>query len=343
VKQDRKQAGNSLRDSGMIKEIGRNAKATKGGLRIVAINLCVALLAMGFLGLIGEIYYRYFYDTSDSFALSKNARRWFERHYQYNNLDARDNVNYFRIMPPGVKRLVFLGDSFTAGHGIAAVDERFANIIRAQTKGSLDILVLAQGGFETGQEVFVLNRFIREGYVRGSVVLVYCLNDINDLIPESRAIHEEIRQGVTEENVFVRNSYFINAYYYRLRAILDPNISNYYAFVKTAYEGDLWEKQKKRLLTVASTCREADIDLFVVTFPFLNALSEKYDYLDIHKKLGEFWQGADVPHLDLLNVYQNYAPDDLVVSRFDAHPNELAHQLAADAILQFLKGYKSEI
>jgi hypothetical protein len=44
-----------------------------------------------------------------------------------------------------------------------------------------------------------------------------------------------------------------------------------------------------------------------------------------------------VPHLDLLPVYVDYADAELVVNRFDAHPNEFAHSLAAEAIGRFLK------
>lgn len=196
---------------------------------------------------------------------------------------------------------------------------------------------MAQGGFETGKEIYILNKFLNEGYIYDTVILVYCLNDINDLIPESADIHKEIRRTVNQEGFFVRHSYFVNTYYYRLQAILNPNISNYYGFVKKGYDSELWEQQKERLFTFFSICKNNKINLLVVTFPFLNVLGKDYEYAAVHDQLGEFRREFDVPHLDLLSSYAEYAPEDVTVSPFDAHPNELAHGIAAQAIMTFLE------
>lgn len=48
------------------------------------------------------------------------------------------------------------------------------------------------------------------------------------------------------------------------------------------------------------------------------------------------WKELNVPHLDLLPVFEPYSPDTVVVSPYDAHPNEFAHELAEAAILKFL-------
>lgn len=74
----------------------------------------------------------------------------------------------------------------------------------------------------------------------------------------------------------------------------------------------------------------------VVTFPFVNAVGPKYPYAAIHSQLDEFWKAENVPHLDLLSVYNNEAATKLTVNRFDAHPNEYAHQLATAAIEKFV-------
>ena len=41
--------------------------------------------------------------------------------------------------------------------------------------------------------------------------------------------------------------------------------------------------------------------------------------------------------LDLLPAYRAHRDEDLVVNRFDAHPNERAHAIAAKEILAFLR------
>jgi len=76
--------------------------------------------------------------------------------------------------------------------------------------------------------------------------------------------------------------------------------------------------------------------LAVMTFPFMQALGPHYEYQFIHDKLDQFWRELEVPHLDLLSVYKDLPPQQLTVNPYDAHPNEYANQLAADALNKFL-------
>ena len=57
----------------------------------------------------------------------------------------------------------------------------------------------------------------------------------------------------------------------------------------------------------------------------------------MHQRLDDFWHSIDVPRLDLLPVFAPYPARKLVVNAHDAHPNELAHALAAEAIARFLE------
>ena len=70
----------------------------------------------------------------------------------------------------------------------------------------------------------------------------------------------------------------------------------------------------------------------VTTFPFLNSLGPQYRFQAAHDRLDQYWKAQGVPHLDLLSVYANSRPADVMVNRFDAHPNERAHAMAAAAI-----------
>ena len=76
----------------------------------------------------------------------------------------------------------------------------------------------------------------------------------------------------------------------------------------------------------------------VVTFPFLHALGDDYAYRDVHGRLDALsGDELGMRHLDLLPVYEEYKPGKLVVGKVDAHPNEFAHELAAEAIAEFLE------
>lgn len=105
-----------------------------GWRRILLINLLSCFLLAGLAGLGGELYYRYIYDTTDSLAYTKVSRQWVERYCILNQGGFRDNVDYPLERAVGSRRISFLGDSFTAGHGIKSVEDRFPNLVRARAR-----------------------------------------------------------------------------------------------------------------------------------------------------------------------------------------------------------------
>ncbi|MCE9613736.1 MAG: SGNH/GDSL hydrolase family protein [Lentisphaerae bacterium] len=290
----------------------------------------------------GEVYYRYLFDSTDSFGLTRVCRRWFKRHYVANNAGVRDDIDYLPALQPLRHRVTFLGDSFTAGHGIAKVSDRFVNRIRMQHTPQWDVHALAGNGLDTGAELEAFAGFVQGGYQLEAVVLVYVLNDIADLVPEWQTIQDRIYAEQTHEPFLVRHSYFVNVLYYRLKAARDPDVRDYYRFVREAYDGPAWEQQCRRLQSLQDFCAANHVRLMVVTFPFLHALGPEYPYADVHRKLDAFWKDLGVPHLDLLNTYTGMPPRDLVIGKYDAHPNLRAHALAAKAIGAFVESHLDE-
>ena len=102
----------------------------KIALATAATALCASLVLLGL-----EVRYRFAYDRTDAFSLTRTSQRWFARHYRNNAWLLRDDVEYTLRKPPGTRRITFVGDSFTVGHGVADVGDRFANRIRAEEPG----------------------------------------------------------------------------------------------------------------------------------------------------------------------------------------------------------------
>jgi hypothetical protein len=246
-------------------------------------------------------------------------------------------VDYSLEKTPRRSRITFLGDSFTAGHGIKNVDDRFVNILRKNRENRQEVHALATNGFDSGHEMKVLHQFFRKGYQTDTVVLVYVLNDVSDLIPEWQAILGRFYKEHEKEGFLVRNSYFINKLYYQIEAGRDPGFSRYYSFLREGHSGATWEEQKQRLRDIKEFCQSRQIRFLAVTFPLLQAMGPDYSYADIHQMLGAFWADQGVPHLDLAPVYRSRPARELVVGKHDAHPNELAHKKAAEAIDVFLE------
>ena len=313
----------------------QHRRTSRRAARLVAGNLLVLLFIGSICLLGGEIYYRFLYDTTDSFGLTKTTKRWFARHFEKNNAGVRDSVPYRGALTPGIRRVTFLGDSFTAGHGVPNVEDRFANLVRGMLPDR-EIHIAAHPGWDTGHQIEAVEDALARGYGMDTVVLVYCLNDIADIVPEWRAILERIYKADPPGSL-VESSYLLNVWHYRLKAARDPDVSSYYKFVIDNYEGPVWERQAGRLRRMKSDLESHGVRLLVVTFPFLHALGDENPCREIHAKLARFWEAEGVPHLDLLSTFDGMASDDLVVNRYDAHPNEAAHAMAAEAIAEFLR------
>jgi lysophospholipase L1-like esterase len=310
--------------------------ATPAPLRVLVGNALALIFFASAAFFLAECYHRFLQDTTDSFGYTKSSQRWFKRHFKTNNAAARDNIDYEKRIALSRRRITFIGDSFTAGHGVKDVEDRFGNLIR-RAFPEVEVHVLAQTAMETGGELAAIRDLAGIGYQFDQVVLVYCLNDISDLLPEWAATLARVRLECSHPGWLVKNSYFANTLYYHYMAKRDPAVTNYFSCVRTAHEGAAWREQRERLIQLRRAVEAAGGHLSVVTFPFLHALGPNYEFHAAHEVLGQFWREQGVPHLDLLPAFQGIPAKELVVNSRDAHPNEYAHQLAAEAIARFLK------
>ncbi len=307
-----------------------------GWVRLVIGNALVLLFLLSTSVLLGEIWFRFFVDTTDSLGFTKISERWVSRHWRPNAAGPRDNIEYAPRIQIGKRRLTFVGDSFTAGHGIKDVEARFANRLRAQHP-SWEIHLLANVGFDTQAESKLINKALFKGYELDEVVLVYCLNDVCDLLMAPGQPFEGKLPAVERTGPwFTRGSFLLDLWYNRYQAAQNPFVKDYFSFVKAGYRGEYWEAQKTRLKELRDQVHAHGGRLSVVTFPFLHALGPNYEYGFVHDELSSLWRELGVPHLDLLPIYEDLSSSALTVNAHDAHPNELASRIAADEINRVL-------
>ena len=309
----------------------RRAGGRSVGLLIVGnASLLVALVAVLLLG--GEIYYRFLYDSTDGYDLDLVTQRWLERHYRYNNFGVRDDVDYAPRIAEGRTRLSVLGDSYSNGHGLVRVGERFVNLLR-QGHPAAEVHLLGGDGQDTGQLAAALDEWLARGYELDQVVYAYCLNDVSDL---SEAWQAAVRPLYQEPPPFpFAHSYVLNTWYYRVQVALDPALAGYFDAIAEAYRGPEWAEQQRRLRALAARIAAAGGQLHVATFPFFERMDDPR-YREIHESLDAFWRELGVPHVDLLELYASHPASELVVSSRDTHPDAGAHALAAAAIERLL-------
>ena len=318
-----------------VQRVKRSQVRTGWG-RLLIGNALVLLCLVTPVMLAGETYFRFFYDATDSLAYTRVSERWVQRHWQVNSAGCRDNVEYTPAIQPGKRRISFVGDSFTAGHGIKDVEDRFPNRLR-RAHPDWEIHVVAMVGLDTGGELALMKKAFARGYQVDQVVLVYCLNDIGDLMPPQADATGRVLAELDNDGWLFRNSYMLNLWHHHYRASRDPYLGNYCSFVREAYEGPLWEQHRERLKAFRDLIQAHGGRLAVVTFPFLHALGPDYEYRAIHDKLDRLWLELGVPQLDLLSIYEGLPSSQVTVNRYDAHPNERANALAAEAIDKWLQ------
>lgn len=316
-------------------------KSKKIGVRnqkrfMLAWNMLFTLFLLSGVFFIGESYFRFFVDTTDSFGLSKISQRWMKNHYHYNNFSARDNLDYQLDIAPGKRRVTIIGDSFAAGHGIKNVEHRFANILREKFP-ELEVHVMAINGVNSLTELDILRKLAQDQYQFDIILLSYCLNDIDYLVPEAQDIYDRIYNFNNALGYLGNQSYFLNTLKFRWFALHDPDFLNYSDFVLAAYEEDSWTTHKKSLHEIRKFSEENGRVFAVVTFPFLQESRADYLFLGVHQKLEAYWRSENVLHLDLLKTYAPFKGSVLTVNKYDAHPNEFASKLAARKIGDFLK------
>ena len=276
-----------------------------------------------------------FFDISDSFSLSKFGRLWYARHVQLNNMGFRDDRNYTPKPEGHTLRICFIGDSFTFGHGIRRVENRFTSIIEHQLSESSDhhfeIYNLALPGWNTGEQRDRLADMVKNGFRADIFILMYVLNDTTDLQAENVLFNQHMKQ-LEPDNLFLRKSFVLDFLYYRWFVQRLPEVQNYFSWIRKGYEPPLWDQQGIRLRELRRICESSGGRFGVVIFPFLHNLGDDPGYTKIHAQLRHFWESEGVPVLDLLEDFEQESSPSMVVNRFDAHPNERAHQLAADII-----------
>lgn len=298
----------------------------------VALALWVAILTLTAV----ELTFALFYDESDSLNTTNVSRRWFQRHVTLNPEGFRDTQRFLRTPPAGRQRIVFLGDSFTFGQGVANPADRFSDRVGAALEraqpGRFTVSNLGVLGSGTKQTVALLKNALAAEYHLDYVVYVICPNDIEDFY-DDRTGEEALLLTPTPHFFLIHDTYFFNLIYHHSRQYLRPRLRNYHTFLQDLYRGEEWQQMQVKLDELRRICAENQIDLRIAIFPYVETVGPQYSFRDAHRQIMEYCRERNIPAVDLEAALAARAAEGLVANRFDIHPNALAHQLAAESML----------
>ncbi len=186
-----------------IKEIAPNTcvkEKTKNRLLLTISISCLLLLLEAFYG---------FMPRTHANELTKGSQLWYTYFWEENELGFRDEP--YALKDTTKKPLVFIGDSFTAGHGIKDPDDRFANTI-GKKSDSYEYYVLAKNGWGPEKELAALKAFPHSPKI---VVLQYYGNDIKYLAMEmGKKAPKNVYKTPNYLHFLLEGSYLFNYFYY---------------------------------------------------------------------------------------------------------------------------------
>lgn len=289
---------------------------------------------------LAEIWCAFGVDQSDAFNMTNISKRWFQKYIeaQRNQAGWRDRREFARTLPAGMRRICFLGDSFTIGHGVRRREDRFSDRLEAMLDqaqpGKFQVANMGEPGLETSQIEAVLRGTLEQGYQLDTAVYVFMLNDIEGYDPRTQEVIKSLQQA--EPRFFlISQTYFLNWLYFRWRQAAGGG-GNYFPHLHDSYQGPAWEGLRRKLDELHRDCQSHGVDFRMVIFPFLHNLGPNYPFHDVHQQLREYCESRKIPVLDLEPVLMPHVAEGLTVNRFDAHPNERAHAIVADALKDML-------
>jgi hypothetical protein len=297
-----------------------------------------------------EVGFTLLYDTTDSFDMTNVSRRWFKVHVapdvrvlEFSNetgIQYRSDSDFVLNPPADQRHVCFLGDSFTFGHGVADVGDRFSDRVSKQLNEAKDYRVavsnLAWPGTDlVWAEAILKNDFASNGRI-DDAVYVLCLNDIEAFHDPTMSRSTTLSQFDPDGTLF-RDTYFYNWLYFRAFQLLRGETRDYYSFVKEYYDGDAWLRFREALARTSAMCDENDCRFRVAIFPFLHNLGPEYSFRQIHGQIQADCEDLGIDCLDLDPALSAHSDERLTVNPFDAHPNERAHEIAAEALTEWLR------
>ncbi|HXK11768.1 MAG TPA: SGNH/GDSL hydrolase family protein [Vicinamibacteria bacterium] len=242
--------------------------------------------------------------------------------------------------PAGVRRVVCIGDSFTWGVSVLFDDawpQRVERTLSRERGERWEAVNLAEPGLNSEQEA---SRLDSEGFAYGPDVVVvgYVLNDSEDSsAAEARRASEWVAERRRAPSVsLLDRSALARLVRDRLWATVENRrrVEDFRSMYAEDYSG--WAAARRALKAMGGMCRERGVPLVVAIFPlFGNPLDDGYPFADIHAKVTQAAAEAGAKVVDLLPRYRGLDWKLLVVNGADdEHPNEIAHRIAAQAIVR---------
>jgi hypothetical protein len=267
------------------------------------------------------------------------ARAPFAVEFRYDSLYFREKE--IAAKPPGVIRVALLGDSFTEGQGVKEPDttvRRLETLLNAPGDRRWEVLNCARRGADFPS----LHRMFEKVLAFDPDVVVHAMV-LND--PE-RSKEFEARRGHLDDWILDRRRLLAGSpppslLDSRLAAFVTDRIDawrvrretiRWYLDLYGPANAEGWARTQDDLRDMARRMSERGGRFLVASWPLLVDL-DAYPFTAADEAIARFCQEAGIPRVDLRRALKGRTASSLWVHPVDHHPNEVAHGLAAEALV----------
>lgn len=310
------------------------------------LTLIAGIIASITVFVIAEAYFRYIYEASDGIGFLKIAQKWHNRHVIFSSNFRRDNREFTLAKTPNEVRIGVMGDSITFGIGIENPEDRFSDILeRKLRKDGINAVVynLGMSGIDTDDEIEDFHRLEPKNLQFDLMVWQYFLNDNNTATTSANAQITKRGAQRLRKNLLLKfivdHSFFADFLYWRLSTKHDQIFKELVAEdLRLYHEPSIIRGHQAQIHEFISELKSKNLPVIVIMFPLIHSEEIRQQSRNEYKDMLKVFQLASPSAIiDLEKAFAPYSIKKLRASRFDQHPNEFAHQIAAELLYENIK------
>lgn len=276
------------------------------------------------------------YITSTNIIRNSAVDRWLEKHWHVNELGYRDLLIAPRLSSTKPK-LYFLGDSFTAGHGVDFKDTYYFKV-GIELENDYNLFNISQPGLSTlGEKNEFLNFTKTINSSPDAVIHQYFVNDIEDYISAP--------SWKSPGWLAASSRHLESAQLVEILLFNHEHGKTYRRSLLGAYRNaDILEKHKSDLKILHQHIRDNGSAVIFLTFPALrnkNIHESSFVIKEMHDFFSKTCQPNDI-FIDASPAALSLKESERVASILDDHPSPELHSLIANQIIRVIRRESAE-